>query len=335
MKLLLSLASLLTLAAFAAGCGSSSSDQVVFVSSIDGDEEIYSLDVGSGETVPLTSNNARDFNPRLSPDGKWVAYLADEAGGLEINLVDRTGEATARLTHNPVGDQHPRWKPGGEHLAFLSHRDGSPEIYLMDRDGSNQTRVTSNEVDELVGDWSPDGVWLVFYRSETEEERGLWLRNPDGVNLSRLTTGLDSDPVWSPNGEHIAFVRNMEDNDDIFVISKLKNGTWQDDTEFTRLTQHHAQDISPVWSPDSKTIAFVSYRDGNAEIYTMRHDGSRQLRVTSNSTDDLDPVWSPDGKRIAFVSYLYGPGEIFVMDADGRDQVRMTNNRAEDHSPDW
>ena len=324
-----------TLAALAVACGSSTGNEIVFVSNIDGDEEIYLVDAKSGKATPLTDNRSRDFYPKISPDGKSIAYLADEAGDLEINLVDRKGEAVSRLTHNVGNDQSLRWSPDGQRMAFISQQDGTPEVYLMRSDGSQQTRITSNTEEELVGDWSPGGVWLVFYMGENEEEQGLWLRNPDGVNLVRLTTERDSSPAWSPNGKHIAFVRNNEDNDDIYIVSKLKNGTWQDDTELTRLTQHQAQDISPVWSPDSKTIAFVSYRDDNAEIYSMREDGSKQRRLTSNTADDLSPVWSPDGKRIAFVSYLYGPGEIFVMEADGTAQVRLTNNQAEDNAPDW
>ena len=323
------------LVALAIACGASSNDEIVFVSTLDGDEEIYLLDADSGEATPLTDNHTRDFNPVLSPDGKSIVYLADESGDLEVNLVDHKGEAITRLTHNLGDDQLPRWSPDGRRMAFVSQRDGSPEVYLIGSDGGNQTRVTSNSTEEQVGDWSPDGVWLVFYGSDVEPEKGLWLRNPDGVNLVRLTTEPDTNPVWSPNGQHIAFVRTSEGNDDIYIVSKLKNGTWQDDTELSRLTQHQTQDLSPVWSPDSKTIAFVSYRDDNAEIYTMRADGSSQRRLTSNRADDLAPVWSPDGKRIAFVSYLYGPGEIFVMGADGSTQLRMTNNDVEDNSPDW
>ena len=87
-----------------------------------------------------------------------------------------------------------------------------------------------------------------MYRSEEETEQGLWLRNPDGVNLVHLTPGQDSSPAWSPDGQNIAFVRTNVCNADIYIASKLKNGTWQDDTELTRLTQHESHDLSPVWA---------------------------------------------------------------------------------------
>ena len=319
----------------ATACGSSPGDLIVFVSDVDGDQEIYLLDPDSGDVTQLTDNLSRDFNPRISPDGNNIVYLSDEAGDLEINLVDRKGETITRLTHNLGDDRDPSWSPDGMRVAFVSEQDENPEVYLMASDGSGQTRVTSNSAADRMGDWSPDGEWLVLYRSGEKTERGLWLRNPDGVNLVHLTMEEDSSPAWAPNGKSITFVRTGLDNADIYIVSKLKDGTWQDDTELTRLTQHESDDHSPVWSPDSKTIAFVSYRDGSAEIYTMREDGSKQRRLTKNEADDIAPVWSSDGQRIAFVSNLYGPGEIFVMGADGVKQRRVTNNDAEEQSPDW
>ena len=205
----------------------------------------------------------------------------------------------------------------------------------MNADGSNPTRITSNATEDRLGDWSPDGIWVVFSSVGTESEMGLWLRNPDGVNLVHLTTGQDREPSWSPDGLHIAFVRDEADNEDIYIVSKLKNRTWQDEPQVTRLTQNEVPDLSPAWSPDSKFIVFVSSRDGNPEVYTMRGDGSKQRRLTNNSAADLTPVWSPDGAQTAFVSHLYGPGEIFIMDEDGGNQRRLTTNDAEDHSPDW
>ena len=204
-------------------------------------------------------------------------------------------------------------------------------------------RYTNDEAEDRLGEWSPDGEWLAFYRDrgpdgspdDPQSKGGIWLRNPAGVNLVQLTRGPDTGPVWSPDGERIAFVRETGGNQDIYVVSKQKDGTWMDDPLLTRLTQHSAADHSPAWSPDDDAIAFVSGRNGETEIYLMEADGSQQVRLTANAAADVSPVWSPDGKRIAFVSRLYGPGEIFVMKADGSEQLRLTANDAEDYAPDW
>ena len=82
-------------------------------------------------------------------------------------------------------------------------------------------------------------------------------------------------------------------------------------------------------APPSK-IAFVSDRDGNAEIYVMDADGSNPTNLTNNPAVDGFPVWSPDGRKIAFVSDLDGNAEIYVMDADGSNQTNLTNNPAYD-----
>jgi Tol biopolymer transport system component len=82
-------------------------------------------------------------------------------------------------------------------------------------------------------------------------------------------------------------------------------------------------------------IAFMSDRDGNAEIYLMNADGTGQTRLTNNSATDTSPAWSPDGTKIAFDSNRDGNFEVYVMDADGGNQTRLTNNSAHDYDPTW
>ena len=90
-------------------------------------------------------------------------------------------------------------------------------------------------------------------------------------------------------------------------------------------------------------IAFVSDRDGNAEIYVIDPDGANPRNLTNHPDRDTNPAWSPDGKRIAFMSDRDGhvnirgrsAYEIYVMDADGGNQRNLTNNPDRDISPSW
>ncbi|MBP6545707.1 MAG: PD40 domain-containing protein [Phenylobacterium sp.] len=82
----------------------------------------------------------------------------------------------------------------------------------------------------------------------------------------------------------------------------------------TRLTDDLTDGAQPDWSPDSKTLAFQSYRDGNFHIWTVGADGSGLRQLTKGPYDCREPRWSPDGKSIAFSSDSSGPYAIHVLD---------------------
>src|SRR5215510_7943670 len=99
-----------------------------------------------------------------------------------------------------------------------------------------------------------------------------------------------------------------------------------DGSNLTNLTKNPTYDRGPIWSPSGRRIAFISDRDGNAEIYVMNADGSNPIRLTKNPTSDWFPVWSPSGRRIAFVSSRDGNEEIYVMNADGSEVLSRAEN---------
>ena len=88
-------------------------------------------------------------------------------------------------------------------------------------------------------------------------------------------------------------------------------------------------------TPAELTLAFVSERDGNAEIYAIDVNGGTPVRLTNDPARDEQPAWSPDGSRIAFRSTRHGNGEIFAMNADGSGPTNLTNNLAIDSDPAW
>ena len=92
---------------------------------------------------------------------------------------------------------------------------------------------------------------------------------------------------------------------------------------------------APAWSRDGRTIVFVSWRDGNGEVYAMDADSSSPRNLTQNPAKDVQPAWSPDGRRIAFVSRRDGNSEVYVMNADGSGKRNLTRDRASDDFPTW
>jgi Tol biopolymer transport system component/DNA-binding winged helix-turn-helix (wHTH) protein len=102
-----------------------------------------------------------------------------------------------------------------------------------------------------------------------------------------------------------------------------------------RLTNNNAIDARPVWSPDGRSIAFASNRDGKYEIYVMDADGSNVKRLTNNIADDVNAMWSPDGRKLLFDSERDGNREIYVMDADGGNQIRLTRSNGVDSTAAW
>lgn len=321
---------------------------IVYVSEEDGNAEIYVVEPESGDSYAVDSRpSSTESSPRWSPDGTYIAFVSGELGNLHIAVASADGKEPVRrltLSEGSASDgnqESPRWDADGGQIAYVTDMDGHSDVYVVSPNIGNgepgsPIRITSGDTEEFLGDWSPDGQWLVFSRRGGEEAQGLWLRNPAGVNLFQLTSGNDLAPVWSPDGDAIAFVRNVEGNRDIYLLLPEDDDDWRGPVKAEPLITSPEADHSPAWAPDGDTLVYVSNRDGNPEIYVIETDDDNSpLRLTTNEAEDVQPVWSPDGKRIAFVSDLHGEGEIFAMDADGSNQQRLTHNDARDHSPDW
>ena len=108
-----------------------------------------------------------------------------------------------------------------------------------------------------------------------------------------------------------------------------------DGSDLAQLTADVRKDRTPRWSPDKKSIAFTSERDGNLEIYVMSADGSNQRNLSSHAAVDMTPAWSPDGARIAFTSGRTGGNDIYVIDVATGNLAQLTTHPKSDRGPVW
>jgi TolB protein len=111
-----------------------------------------------------------------------------------------------------------------------------------------------------------------------------------------------------------------------------------DGTKLRNISANAYNDLAPGWSPDGRTIAFASERDGGPgqrDIYLMNADGSNVRRLTTGSGVSGAPAWSPDGKFIAFDSLRDGNFEIYRIRSDGTELERLTYSPGEDVTPEF
>ena len=293
--------------------------------------QIWVVDPNSDESFRVSGRSAYARHPRWSTERRLLAWIS-VGNPSRLMFYDTDSGDVSTLVDGVEDSQPPVWSPDGSRIAYVANVDGEPDIYMVDLSGSPATRLTFNDALERIGDWSPDGQWLVFNEAGSD---GLLLRNPDGVNRILLTDGPDTDPVWSPKGDRIAFLRQADDGRDVYVLRPTNSGNWAQDTDELLVSNLTEDEFSLSWSADGRRIAFAARGDEQSEIYTVLVDGTDLQRLTHNRANDLSPRWSSTGDKIAFVSHAYGNAEILYMNSDGTRQQRLTTNDHSDTQPDW
>jgi len=239
--------------------------------------------------------------PQISPDGAWVAYTvstsdtAEDQNKSAVWMASWDGSRNVRLTTSKQGESTPRWSPDGRWLAFLSSReDEHTQIWLLDRLGGEGRKATTlpSDVDDYV--WAPDGKRIALVVADADTTKP---KTPPPIVIDRFQFKQDEEGYLGKQRRHL-YVLDVE-------LGKT-----------TMLTSGDYDEVLPAWSPDGKSLAFVSKRrpdfdrDNNWDLYVIDAApgggvAPRQLTTFEGPDNDPDtesrPAWSPDGRSIAYL----------------------------------
>ena len=231
--------------------------------------------------------------PDISPDGKTVAfsYLGD------IWTVPSVGGVARPVTMHEAHDLNPVFSPDGKSLAFSSNRHGSYDVFVSPAVGGRPKRLTFDSGHDTVTGWTPDGKGIVFTSTRSTAypyNAECYVVPVEGGAERKLTLFEGKEAHFAPTGTQVAFVRGPglwyrrgyrgSSNDEIWLSNA-------DGTSPRRFTTFDGQDGSPMWSPDGRTIYYVSEEGstrGCANIVSRPVGGSgAPTRLTTHADDTV------------------------------------------------
>jgi dipeptidyl aminopeptidase/acylaminoacyl peptidase len=252
-------------------------------------------------------------SPRISPDGRFIAYQVSEANWEENEFVPQIWIASAltgeqyQLTRGKKPSTSVEWEPGGKRLAFLSDRDGKQQIYIIAPTGGEPVQLTSVESGVTDMRWSPDGA-SIAYLSTGPEDKARKERKDKYGDFEIVKGDYSMSHLWL-----------------VKVPAEIREKPKPE-----QLTQGTAFTVSEfAWSPDSSRIAFAATRDPDlgsddtSDIYVLRLSDKYIRKVVDTRGPDTNPVWSPDGRQLAYQTangqqfHYFLNSRIAVVSADG------------------
>ena len=277
--------------------------------------------------------------PSLSPDGRLVVVAVGRID-LEANayrgdlwVTPTDGSAAPRRFTSGKRDGRPRFSPDGRWIAFLRASDeDKPQLHVMPSDGGEPRRVCEHPLGADAFAWSPDSTRLAYVARVPEPGRYGTDKDipPEKEPPRRITT-------FQYRLDNLGFTNDRRSH--VFVVDALTEGA-----EPVQLTRGDYDHGDPAWSPDGRTVAFVSARhetrdeDAASDVFVVPAEGGDPIRVTATDLAVSRPAFSPDGGTIWFCG---APADLaarttglWSVPADGTGPpARLTDPERFDHDP--
>jgi len=257
-----------------------------------------------------------------------VALIAVVAGVIWFHFLRPTPRpATPPMrivpfTSFPGHQDDARFSPDGNQIAFAwdGEKEDNWDIYVKLIGTEKPLRLTTDPGEDRFPAWSPDGRYIAFCRYNSKGEGGIYVVPALGGPEHRLPTpslvwpawAWDESFDWSPDGKYLVYVDKQTGT--LFLVAA------DNPDDKRRLTISTGQaDLSPRFSPDGKTVAFLRQVGALArDVFLVRLGGGEPKRLTFDNVIIRGLDWTPDGAYIVFSSDRFsGSGRLWKVSASG------------------
>lgn len=305
------------------------------------ESDLWKVDAQGGLAVRITGMDGMESHPKVSPDGKWLAFSANQFGNQDVFIMPLEGGAISQLTFHQANDQLTNWSWDSQQLYFTSNRYNNTSTYKVSINGGTPVRIFEHYFNYIhnVAEHPTSGE---LFFNETWESNNFVHRkrykgafNPD-VKSYNLKTGTLKQYT---DYEGKDFDVTIDQGGNVYFISDEYNGEYNlytlSNGQKKRLTQLDKAIYHPVVNADGGKVVFQSGYQLHLYDVKKKKVSKVEINVVRNNTlektKDFDVSGkishfdvAGDGKKLAFVSR----GELFVSDIEGK-FIRQLQTRAD------
>jgi len=252
----------------------------------------------SGKISPAADSQRDYIDARLSPDEKSIlASIADRSSRIDLWIYEIGRQSWTRVA-SESDSANAHWSPDGTRFVFASNRDGAYNVFLMSSDLATPAKQITNAKDWVFpSGWSPDGKRVLITRQNQTTGSDIWFLSLDPVVEMKpflVTSALEDDAVFSPDGRWIAYQSDASGQPEVYVVSADGRGRkWMVSNE---------GGIDPRWNPNGKEIVYWKPREDfmSVEVKTAPQMEIGKPRFLLRGHFDNYDV-SRDGKRFLMI----------------------------------
>ncbi|MBA6153013.1 S41 family peptidase [Gelidibacter maritimus] len=313
-------------------------DGQTIVFSYDGD--LWKVPASGGDAFRLTAMEGEETLPRISPDGKWLAFSATQYGNKDIYIMPIDGGEIKQLTYHDATDDVDSWSWDSKEIYFTSSRYNRYSGYKVSVSGGTPTRLFENYFNNVHNVVSYPNTDEIFFNESwesknfTSRKRYKGAYNPDIKSYNPKTKGFKEYTDYIGKDMWVT----IAENGDIYFVSDEINGeynlyTFKDGTTKNALTKFETSIGWPQVSANGNKVVFT--KDYQIFLYDVTSNTTEKVKILINTNNTLIKEQdfktkgnistmsiSPDNKKMAFISR----GELFVSDIKGKFIKKINTN---------
>jgi len=284
------------------------SHYLLYTSKEDDKRSVHRLDVLSKKSINISGNNGQNIMGDWSPIRKKVVFTSDRSGSFDIFEMNIDGTEQKTLVAGAGFQVYPQYSQDGKKLIYLSQEERKETrffksgydwwICILNLETGEKIKFFKPRSDshpsgvETAPKWSPDGKLIIF-----DMFRGLFVldQNKKKKSISNFTGERRTDPIFSPNGKHIAY-SYRELNMQLYIIDV----DGQNDTQITSpnfLTMFNGYTARyPSWTPDGKSLTYITTRSRDQinsllSIKNINIKTGETISLVRNTAGESPPIW--------------------------------------------